>query len=392
MTPSLQSWGRYQRARYLLRRGTHLLQQGNIVAAITTLTGALEDHPRPEAVFLQRGLAYWQQQDTVQALADFEQAIALDPESVRAYGHRGLIRYDQGDEAGALADWAIALQYQPGDATIRYNRGLVYLQKQAYPEALLDLDQALEQNPLMAEAYLHRGKAKQALADVSGAVKDWELALCNDLRLEEAHQLLEQVRQQSEQTKQNNQFRHLVPADCALTLEQQGSLLTILLHRPVGIPINYFQLPNQLRERLVELQLPEVRRFRLVAKSGESSLSEWDHTYGVYDKAPCPPTHWKAALLSTVLLFPPLGILALVYSAQVKQAYQQGDYPIAAGASQAVKKLCLSSGALMGLMLFFLASYGVYTHHESKPHNPAAKTALVSKPEAAEKDLSPQDL
>ncbi len=386
MTRPLQSWMRSQQGRYLFRRGSNLLQQGDVGAAITVLTEALAKHLKPEEIHLKRGMAHWQRLDFKAALADFDAAIALCPHDARAYSYRGLVRYQLDDEAGALADWAIALRYQPEEPTVRYNRGLIYASQQQYAEALADFDVALQKNPLLAEAYLHRGKVKQQLGDITGAVKDWELALCNDLRLEEAHHLLVQLHQHVQDETLQRYFQDLLPEGASLQAEPQGSLLTLTLHRVVGTPINYFQLPNRLRTRLVELQLPDVRRFRLVAKAGNSSLAEWDQTYGIYDKEPCPSPHWRAALASTFLLFPPFGVVALVYAAQVKQAYQRGDYPIAARASFIVKRLCLSSGAAMGLLLFVLASYGVHTFVESKDYNPAAKPALVSK-----SALSPQD-
>ncbi|MEM9008921.1 MAG: CD225/dispanin family protein [Cyanobacteria bacterium P01_F01_bin.86] len=377
MVQQLQFWVQSQQGKYLLRRGTNLMQKDNVAAAIAVFTEAIAKHLKPEEAYLKRGLAHWKQQALELACLDFDQAIALCPHDARAYSHRGLVRYQMDDEAGALEDWAIALRYQPNNALVRYNRGLVYAQKQWHEAALAELDMALQKNPLLAEAYLHRGKVKHQLGDTEGAVKDWELALCNDLRLEEAHHLLTKIRQNTEDATLGSQFADLLPEGCSVTIEQNDALLTLSLQRTVGTPISYFKLPNALRERLIELQLPGVRRFRLVAKAGESSLFEWDHTYGIYDKAPCPPTHLGAALLTTLLLFPPFGIVALVYSAQVKQAYQQGDYPIAARASRAAKKLCLSSGAIMGLMLFFLASYGVYTYVELEYPNPGAKTALA---------------
>jgi len=377
MTRPLQSWVRSQQGKYLFRRGTNLMRQGNTTAAVTALTAALPWHLQPQEVYLKRGTVYLQQSAFEQALADFNQAIALAPQDARSYGHRGLVRYQMGDVEGALADWAIALEFQPTDATIRYNRGLVLAQQQQHEAALTDFEIALEKNPLLAEAYLHRGKAKQQLGDLSGAVKDWELALCNDLRLEEAHHLLVRTRQATEKESLQHHFINLLPEGFTLQVEQRASLLVLSLHRPLGAPINYFQLPNVLRDRLVALQLPEVRRFRLIAKAGDDSPTEWDQTYGIYDKAPCPPARWSAAFITTLLLFPPLGVLALVYASQVKPAYQRGDYPIAARASHAVKKLCLSSSAIMGLMLFGLASYGVYTYVEGEYPNPAAKTAIA---------------
>lgn len=387
MSLTLHSWAQRQRGRYLLRRGLNLTQAGNHDAAIAAFTAALPYHAQPAVVLVQRGICAFQQANFGAALADFDAAIAHNPNDATAYGHRGLVRYQQDDEAGALADWEQALTLNPGEATVRYNRGLVLALKGDAEKALADFDIALEKNPLLAEAYLHRGKVKQQLGDAIGAVKDWEIALCNDLRLSEAHQLLVQNQEIAAGLDLQEQFQDLLPAGFSITAEQQGSRLTLTLHRPVGTPVNYFKLPNALRDRLVELQLPEVRRFRLVAKAGESSLSEWDQTYGIYDKAPCPPARWRDAVATTLLLFPPLGILALVLASQVGPAYRRGDYPIAARASQAVRKLCLSSGAIMGLMLFGLASYGVYTYVDGEYPNPAAKTAMVESPKETNKRL-----
>ncbi|RZM76507.1 tetratricopeptide repeat protein [Leptolyngbya iicbica] len=387
MSRFLHSWAQQQQGRYLLRRGLNFAQKGNYPAAVQSLTAALSYHPQPTQIFVRRGLLYLQQERYAEALTDFDQAIAIAPNQATAYGHRGLVRYQLGDETGALTDWATSLKLNPSDGTVRYNRGLVMAQKGQYQAALEDFNVAIAQNPLLAEAYLHRGKVRNQLGDQAGAVKDWEIALCNDLRLSEAQQLLVQTQTQVDSLNLQDQFQDLLPAGLTIAAEQQGTQLTLTLHRPVGTPVNYFQLPNVLRDRLVELQLPEVRRFRLLAKAGDSSLSEWDQTYGIYDKAPCPSPHWRDAVATTLLLFPPFGVLALVLAAQVKPAYRRGDYPIAARASKAVRKLCLSSGAIMGVMLFGLASYGVYTYVEGEYPNPAAKTAMTTPPEDIEKPL-----
>ncbi|MEL6398113.1 MAG: tetratricopeptide repeat protein [Cyanobacteria bacterium J06626_4] len=387
MTRSLRTWVQRQQGRYLLRRGLNM-QQKNLDASIRLLTAALNSHQNPTEVLIRRGLAYFQQDTLEQARLDFDQAIALSPDDARAYGHRGLLRYQLSDVEGALADWESALNLKPHDATIRYHRGLVLAQQEQYANALADFDIALAQNPLLAEAYLHRGKVQQLLGNLPAAIQDWELALCNDLRLDEAYDLLAATREQTNTLSLQEQFADLLPENFSLSAEPQDKLLILTLHRPVGAPVNYFKLPNTLRDRLVELQLPTVRRFRLIAKAGDSSLSEWDHTYNIYDKAPCPPAHWRDAVATTLLLFPPFGVVALVLAAQVKPAYRRGDYPIAARTSQAVRKLCLSSGAIMGMMLFGLATYGVYTYVEGEYPNPAAKTALIEATDPTDESLS----
>jgi tetratricopeptide (TPR) repeat protein len=387
MKSAWQSWVQRQQARFSFRRGVNLARQENLSGAIAAFTDALANHLKPEEIYLKRGIIHWRKENAQAALADFNQAIALSPYDPRAYGNRGLVRYHLGDVEGALADWAIALHYRPEDPTVRYNRGLLYTQQGKPESALADFDIALRKNPLLAEAYLHRGRIKHDLGDLAGAVKDWELALCNDLRLEEAHTRLMKLRHASQDATLTRQIAAVLPPGFTLKIEQRHDLLILTLHRPLGAPVNYFKLPNVLRETLISLQIPEARKFRLLAQAGDSTLAEWDQTYGIYDRIPCPPTHWRAALATTLLLFPPFGILALVYAVQVRQAYKQGDYPIAVRASQAAKKLCLSSGALMGLMLFLLAGYGVYTHVEVKYPNPSAKTALLPKALPAEEKL-----
>jgi tetratricopeptide (TPR) repeat protein len=364
----------------------NLMQQGDFAAAVTAFSGALQHHPEPFKVYLKRGVALVQLADFEAAIADFSAAIALAPQDACAYSYRGLARYQIDDLEGAMADWATALTLHPTDALVLYNRGLAYLQEGQCAEALADFDGAIAQNPLLAEAYLHRGNVKHMIGDLSGAIQDWEVALCNDLRLEEAQRLLAQVQQSHKNQSLQTHFVDLLPPDATLTVEQRDTTVILSLHRTVGTPISYFTLPNALRDRLVALQLPGVRHFRLVAQAGNSSLAEWDQTYGIYDKAPCPPARWRAALATTLLLFPPFGVVALVLASQVKPAYRRGDYAIAVGASQGVRKLFLSSSAIMGLMLFGLASYGVHTYVDGEYPNPAAKTTYAQKPSNWEKN------
>jgi tetratricopeptide (TPR) repeat protein len=385
MARSLHRWLQHQQARLALRRGLAYLRKDNFPKAIAALTDAIAHHPNPARVLRQRAQGHWQWGDTSAARADYDQALTLNPQDCLAYGSRGLLRYGQGDEAGALADWHQALHIDPQNATVYYNRGLLYAQTQRWERALADLDQAIARQPLLAAAYLHRGKVRYQLGDAPGAVEDWEMALCNDLRLDEASQWLQTLNQEAQRQTLIQQLVVALPPEFAIEADINGDTLRLSLHRPLGTPVNYFALRDTLRDRLVELELPEVRRFQLTGKAGEATLAEWNQTYAIYDRLPCPPTHWRAALASTLLLFPPFGVVALTYAAQVRQAYRRGDYPIAARASKTVKGLCLGSGAIAGLLLCGLMGYGVYTQVEITPPSPSAKTALLP----SERDLTP---
>lgn len=377
MARSLHRWLQHQQARLALRRGLTYLRKDNFPKAIAAFDAAILHHPDPGRILRQRAKVHWQRGDGAAAEADYNQALGLNPADGLAYGSRGLLRYEQGDEAGALADWAQALQVDPKNATVYYNRGLLYAQTQQPEAALADFDRAIALQPLLAPAYLHRGKVRYSLGDEAGAMADWELALCNDLRLEEASQWLQTLRQAAHRETLAQDVATVIPDHITLEAELRHDTLRLSLRRPVGTPVNYFALRDRLRDRLVELQLPRIRRFQLLGWAGDATLADWNQTYAVYDRAPCPPTYWRAALASTLLLFPPCGVVALIYAAQVRQAYRRGDYPLAAQASQTVKGLCLSSGAIAGLLLFCLLGYGVYTQVELTDPSPLAKTALL---------------
>ena len=370
-------WLQQQRARFCLRRGLAYLRKDNFPKAIALLSEAIAAHPTPALVYRHRARVHWQRGHLSAAQTDLDQAIALDPQDALAYGGRGLLRYQQGDRDGALADWDQALQGNTHNATVYYNRGLLYAQEQQWTAALADLDAAIALQPLLAEAYLHRGKVHQALGDLDSAIRDWKLALCNDLRLDEARQCLQSLRQESVNQDLCETLQSAIPPEAVLNLTVRHDTLTLELHRPVGTPINYFTLPDRLRDCLVALQLPRLRRFHLMARAGEATLAEWNQTYQIYDRVPCPPTHWRAALASTLLLCPPFGVVALIYAAQVRQAYRRGDYPLAAKASQTVRGLCLGSGAIAGLLLFILMGYGIYTQVDMNTPNAPAKAALL---------------
>ncbi len=44
---------------------------------------------------------------------------------------------------------------------------------------------------------------------------------------------------------------------------------------------------------------------------------------------PCPPTYLVWAIIATVCCCTPLGIVAIIYAANIKNAYYRGDYMMA---------------------------------------------------------------
>lgn len=377
----LQSWLQQQRARYRHRRGLDAISKGNLQDAIARLTAALADHPRPAKIHLALGNIRWQQGDGEAAIAAFSEAIRCDPTCVKAYGNRALLQAEQGESEAALADWHTGLAHSPHNALLLYNRGLFYLQQQDLEAALSDLNGAIAANPNLAEAYFHRGNLLRQQGRWTEAIKDWELAVCNDLRLEQARDSLLQVQQDYQEYQFSEKIQQaLAMPELNIAVEKKGNQLEIAVQRPKGTGINYMTLPDLIRTRLVPLQLPDIRQFKLIGKVGEQSFPEWQQNYQLYQNQPCPPTHWRIASLTALLLFPPLGIPALVYAWRVHQAYKQGDYPAAMHASHTARALSVTGSALMsGLLVLGLGYLGadrLRTWVESMDPVPAARAAL----------------
>ncbi|MBD0334382.1 MAG: tetratricopeptide repeat protein [Cyanobacteria bacterium Co-bin13] len=375
-----QDWSRGQVARYRYRRGLDLIRKGNYEAAIAVLTAAIEHHPRPAQIYITRGITRWQAGDLQNALADFTEATQDPKLGAKAYGNRGLLRYQLGDEQGALADWQQAIAVGPRDARVYYNRALLFIQKSRYSEALADLNQALAINPNLAEAYYHRGNVFYELQDTNRAIADWELALCNDLRLEQARLRLQQVQQNPLDDLSQKLQSALTVQQVQIAVSQSGNQLDIDIRRPKGKGVNYFTLPELIRNRLIAWQVPGIRKFRIIGKVEDQSLPEWQQVYTLYQGQPSPPAYWRLASLTTLLIFPPLGIAALVYAYRVGESYRRGDYPLALQASKTVRALCLTGIGVMGSIGVMALGYLGFTQLRSLRSRPAQpRQALLSR-------------
>ncbi|NEP15920.1 MAG: tetratricopeptide repeat protein [Leptolyngbya sp. SIO4C1] len=379
MTLQLPLWYRRQAAQLAYRRGSSYAQQTNYAQAVDAFTQALSAHSQPAEVYVRRGLSYWKLGQTAAAIADFEAALAIDPQQAKAYGNRGLLRYEQGDEAGALADWAQALTYAPNYAEIYYSRALVAINQGDDAAALADLDQAIELQPNRAEAYFHRGNLRSRQGDQPGAIADWELAICNDFTFEEAKAKLQALLVSSRQTALAEPLQAALP-NFTVQAKQVGQCLEITLQREVGVGVGYFTLHHQIREVLMPLQRPGITQFKLVGyvvnpKCPGWTKQEWSKTYELYVGQPCPPSNWQIAL-STLVTFPPMGVTALIYAAQVKAFYKQGNYPEAVQASKTVKRLCVTGTGILCAIAMIPFSYVAVTSIQSEA-SPPQRTARV---------------
>ncbi|PZO36724.1 MAG: hypothetical protein DCF17_16915 [Shackletoniella antarctica] len=381
-------WLRRQLARYHYRQALTQVRKGNLNEALRELPRALGHHPCPADVHVELGKAHWQSGATDAALAHFSQAIALNPASIRAYGNRGLLYCQQGQEDLALADWQTALDQQPSHALIHYNRGLLHLRHQHYAEAIADFDAAVATNPNLAEAYLHRGQAHEQLGQPAEAIRDWELALCNDLNLDQARLKLYHAQQAHRDRLLSQRLEAgLGLRQITVMARHQDDGLTIQVYRPVGVGINYFTLPDQLRALIISWQMDDVQSFDLTAQVKDQDVVEWRGQYKLFQGQPCPPARWHQVLLTAFVIFPPLGIPALACAMNLRQAYRQGDYLTALRASRAIQGLCRAGGIISLTLVTGLAGYWGYQQlHDSPEAKALSPVELPAKPSAGADD------
>ena len=380
MAGLVKSWYRQQQAKLAYRRGVACARKTLHAQAIAAFTQALAaGYWQPSKVTVLRGLSRMAAKDVLGAIADFDAVIATDqagsgaeaqpPNFVlaEAYHHRGLLRQQLGNEAGALADWSAAIAHWPNYPEPHYQRALAYLGQGHHSEALTDLDAAIAGNPTLALAYMQRGKLRYQLGNIPGAVTDWEIAACNDFTLDAAKQKLATVQQDAYDAKLSAVLKEPLAAK-GLTVEVNHSdaQLNIHIHRQLGTGVNYYTLPDLIREYLVPLHLADVKKFQLIGHLAEVNRPEWTQSYDLYKGQPCPPSNWQTAF-STLVVFPPFGIPALVQAAQVKRFYSRGQYIEALRASKSVKGFCVAGSITLGVFTLLPLSYAAYDSMKETP-------------------------
>lgn len=157
------------------------------IAACTALidSGELEAGERADAQAL-RGRAYRDAGDVTAALRDFEAALRVNENQFVALEGRAAILLASGqiDSAEPLIDRLIEAGHALGQSNLM--KGDAAMARSNYAAALAAYDSALEAEPEFALAYARRGRAKQRLEDIDGALADYQAALERDSALVDA--------------------------------------------------------------------------------------------------------------------------------------------------------------------------------------------------------------
>jgi tetratricopeptide (TPR) repeat protein len=109
------------------------------------------------------------------ALVEFDEIVRRSPD-YEAWLNRGVTLVNQKRYDEAIEDFTRALQLRPDSTDVLSNRAFAYVQSGRIERALADLDRAVELDPDAARLRILRGGVREALADRSGACRDWQRA------------------------------------------------------------------------------------------------------------------------------------------------------------------------------------------------------------------------
>ncbi len=161
------------KARAYNNRGSSYSLQGNLMAAMSDYTKAIELFPDDADSYYNRGTTYYNLGNLAQAIVDYNKAIELSPNDTDAYYNRGFAYYSQGNLAQAVADYSKVINISPSDADTYARRGLVYYHQGKIAQAIADYNSALAIDPHDADAYANRGNAYASLGNLTQALADY---------------------------------------------------------------------------------------------------------------------------------------------------------------------------------------------------------------------------
>lgn len=120
------------------------MNQGDFVAAITTLDQLILRDPQNQSAYNMRGIAKLELGETNDAIEDFTASVNLDSGNYKAYYNRGNAFYRSGQFVDAVEDYDLALRLEPKESDIYINRGNALVQQEKYNDAIDDYEFALK--------------------------------------------------------------------------------------------------------------------------------------------------------------------------------------------------------------------------------------------------------
>lgn len=159
---------------------------GDLEAALTDLTEAIDRDPNYAPYRFDRASVLHQLGRDEESIADYEEAIRLSPPIFEGYYNRGEIRVGIGDLAGALADYDHVLELNPHYLPAYINRAGVHADLGNDELARRDVAAGLRIEPDNAHLLAIAGQLEAAVGNVPAALEAYDRAVAGDPMLQAA--------------------------------------------------------------------------------------------------------------------------------------------------------------------------------------------------------------
>jgi tetratricopeptide (TPR) repeat protein len=164
-------------------------REGQFPQAADLFAQALQRDGGLEEAYIGLGRTSGDQGDWQGALVHFRRSVETNPENYLTHFWlaEALVRQQPPDYAGAIAAYANSLRIFSEFPEATFGLAQAYYGLGQRQDAWNYLDRALAQRPGYAEALLLRGKIRQELGDVAGALQDFDSAIDSDGRIAETY-------------------------------------------------------------------------------------------------------------------------------------------------------------------------------------------------------------
>jgi len=158
----------------LVKRGVSYIELGKYLEAIKDLDRSIEIDASKTAAYYHRGAARLQLGDGSDAIADFDQALKLDPKLFIAYLDRAAAYERKNMLSKSVKDYQSAFTLLPDNYYANFCLAVIYHKQGEFRKALSQVELAIRSAPNIADSYILRGQARNAIGLSKSALRDFE--------------------------------------------------------------------------------------------------------------------------------------------------------------------------------------------------------------------------
>ena len=168
--------------------GRVLARKGDFDEALKVLASILEKDPAHTRALLERGWVYDQRREHTKAIADYTKVIlGKELDANEAHLRRGGSYFELRDYEKAKADFEYVIEHKDQDWNAYIWRGRVRQALGDWQGATDDLTEAIDAQPSYPEGYYYRAELSFAQRKLAEAIKDYEVAITRNAQFYKAY-------------------------------------------------------------------------------------------------------------------------------------------------------------------------------------------------------------